>query len=59
MVKHPRARSSRDLRRKPPKRPPYPRVLIVCEGAKTEVNYFEEIRQEARLPMVNLRVIHS
>ena len=56
MAKHPRARSGRDLKREAPKRPPYPRVLIVCEGAKTEVNYFEEIRQEARLPTVNLRV---
>lgn len=59
MVKHARARNGRDLRRKAPKRPPYTRILIVCEGAKTEVNYFEEIRQEARLPAVNVRVIHS
>ncbi|MCB1423027.1 MAG: RloB domain-containing protein [Nitratireductor sp.] len=40
-------------------RPPYPRVLIVCEGAKTEVSYFEEIRQKSRIPSVNVRVIHS
>jgi hypothetical protein len=59
VAKHRRARSGRDLRSKAPKRPLYPRVLIVCEGARTEVNYFEEIRQEARLPTVNLRVIHS
>lgn len=59
MAKHPRSRSGNDPRRKAPKRPPYPRVLIVCEGEKTEVNYFEEIRQAARLPTVYLRVIHS
>ena len=59
MGKQPRARSGRGLRRRAPKRPPYSRVLIVCEGEKTEVNYFEEIRQKARLPSVNLRVIHS
>ncbi|WP_457938281.1 RloB family protein [Mesorhizobium sp. 10J20-29] len=59
MARHSRARSGRDLRRKAPKRAPYPRVLIVCEGAKTEVNYFEEIRQEARLPTVNVCVLHS
>ncbi|MFN5643555.1 MAG: RloB family protein [Sphingobium sp.] len=59
MVRHSRARSGRDLKRKTPNRPPYDRILIVCEGAKTEVNYFEEIRQEARLPMMNVRVIHS
>ncbi len=52
MVRHSRARSGRDLKRKTPNRPPYDRILIVCEGAKTEVNYFEEIRQEARLPMM-------
>lgn len=59
MAKHSRARSGRDLRRKAPTRPPYPRVLVVCEGSKTEVSYFEEIRQESRLPTVHVRVIHS
>lgn len=59
MAKNPRARSGRDLRRNAPKRRPYPRMLIVCEGSKTEVNYFEEIRQEKRLPNVNLRIIPS
>lgn len=59
MARHSRARSGRDLKRKTPNRPPYDRILIVCEGAKTEVNYFEDIRQEARLPTVNVRVIHS
>jgi hypothetical protein len=34
-------------------------VLIVCEGSKTEVNYFEEIRQQARLPMVDFHVVPS
>jgi hypothetical protein len=34
-------------------------LLVVCEGAKTEVNYFEEIRQQARLPTVSVRVIRS
>jgi hypothetical protein len=32
---------------------------VVCEGLKTEVNYFEEIRQEARIPTLHVRVIHS
>lgn len=59
MAKHSRARTGRDLRRKPPKRRAYPRVLIVCEGTKTEVNYFEEIRQKARIPSVHLQVISS
>lgn len=59
MAKNHRARSRRDLERKAAKRLPYERILIVCEGEKTEVNYFEEIRQESRLPTVNVRVIHS
>lgn len=59
MAKHPRARSGRDLRRKAPKRLPYSRILIVCEGEKTEVNYFKEIQQEARISTVHVRVIHS
>ncbi len=59
MTRHPRTRTARDLQRKTPKRPPYPRILIVCEGEKTEVTYFEEIRQEARLPTVDVRVIKS
>lgn len=59
MARHARARSGRDLKRGPAKRPAYPRVLIVCEGSKTEVNYFEEIRQESRLPTLHLKVMHS
>lgn len=59
MPRHARARSGRDLRRRAPRRPPYPRVLVVCEGSKTEVNYFEEIRQESRIPTLHVRVIHS
>lgn len=59
MARHNRARSSKDLRRKSPKRPPFDRVLIVCEGSKTEVNYFEEIRQEVRISPVYIHVVHS
>jgi hypothetical protein len=51
-----RLRSARDLRRKSGKRPPYDRVLIVCEGEKTEPQYFEEIRKINRVPAVHVRV---
>ncbi len=54
-----RSRSSQDLKRKKPKRTARERILIVCEGAKTEPNYFDEIRQEARISSVDVRVIHS
>lgn len=32
-------------------------MLIVCEGSKTEPNYFEEIRQEFRIPGAHVKVI--
>lgn len=44
-----RSRSSRDLKRAEPKRAAHDRVLIVCEGSKTEPNYLDEIRQAARI----------
>jgi RloB-like protein len=33
--------------------------LIVCEGKKTEPNYFEEMRILARLPSIHVRIAHS
>ena len=33
---------------------PYDRVLIVCEGKKTEVNYFQEIVNHYRLPTTDV-----
>jgi hypothetical protein len=59
MPKHPRSRSSKDLRRHIGKRPPYDRVLIVCEGEKTECNYFKEIRQKARIGSAHIYVVPS
>lgn len=52
-------RKASDLRRKGPSRPPYERILIVCEGKKTEPNYFEDIRQEYRLASAYIRIHHS
>ncbi len=54
-----RVRKVGDLRRKQPTREPYDRILIVCEGKKTEPNYFEEIRKEARIPTAHIYVLHS
>jgi hypothetical protein len=56
---HPFERSEVRLRRGNPKKRIYDRLLIVCEGAKTEVNYFEAIRRELRIPSVDFHVIHS
>jgi hypothetical protein len=34
-------------------------VLIVCEGRETEPNYFEEIRQEYRIPTAHWAILPS
>lgn len=47
---------TRDLRRRSAKRKPYERLLIVCEGSKTEPNYLNEIRIELKLPTANVLV---
>jgi hypothetical protein len=57
--KHPRERQARALARKKGKRPLYQRVLIVCEGSKTEPIYFDDIRKQNRVPTAHIRVIHA
>lgn len=47
---------ARDIHRRAAKREPFDRVLIVCEGEKTEPLYLEEIRREFRLSTANLQV---
>ena len=47
------------MKRRQPVRQPYDRVLIVCEGAKTEPNYFLEIRRAERLASAHVRIIPS
>ncbi|MGB5232290.1 MAG: RloB family protein [Desulfoprunum sp.] len=47
---------ARDLRRRAARTAPYERVLIVCEGEKTEPLYFKEIRHEYRLSTANVQV---
>jgi hypothetical protein len=56
---HPRERQARQLARKTSKRLTYDRILIVSEGEKTEVNYFEEIRQRYRLSSAHIHVCQS
>ena len=56
---HIRERNAKELRRQPAKRAAYDRILIVCEGSKTEPNYFEEIRQIARIPSADVSILHS
>lgn len=51
-----RARQINDLKRSHPKRAAYDRVLIVCEGSKTEPNYFRELVDHLKLNSANVEV---
>lgn len=46
-----------DLRRRGPRKEPYDRVLIVCEGEKTEPNYFRELCDHYQLSSANIAVM--
>lgn len=52
----PKERQKRQLERKQGRRANYDRILIVCEGSKTEPNYFKEIRSKYRLHTANIEV---
>lgn len=52
----PKERQRRDLARKQGNRPPYPRLLIVCEDGKSAPGYFEEIRCHYRLSTAHVQV---
>jgi hypothetical protein len=51
-----KAKLVRDLKRKQAKRATYEKVLIVCEGEKTEPNYFRELRDFCRLNSANIEI---
>lgn len=42
--------------RRPGNRPPGRCILIVCEGAETEPNYFESIRNYLKLPTISVKI---
>lgn len=50
-------RPARAYRRKGPTREPYDVVLIVCEGEKTEPEYFEGLKKACRLSGANIKVV--
>ncbi len=54
-----RRKPRKPTKRKLPNREPYNRVLIVCEGAKTEPFYFSEIRSRYRLSAANVAVVNE
>jgi len=51
-----KAKSAQNLARQKAKRAPYARVLIVCEGSKTEPNYLREIVDCLELNTANIEV---
>ncbi len=51
-----KARRARDLVRRKSSRAPYDRVLIVCEGSKTEPNYLRELIDCLKLSSANVEV---
>ena len=52
----PKRRLRKDLTRPSPKREPYERVLIVCEGERTEPLYFTDLMDRHRLSTANIVV---
>lgn len=53
------ARIAVALRRRGPTREPYDRILIVCEGEKTEPSYFEDFRSHFRLSSANVEIVKN
>lgn len=51
-----KAKNANQLRRRRARRAPYEKVLIVCEGKKTEPYYFKECVQFYKLNMANVEV---
>ncbi|TLS75293.1 RloB domain-containing protein [Mariprofundus erugo] len=56
---HPKFRQAKRLERKKPTRPTHDRILIICEGAKTEPNYFNEIRSKYRIHSAHVGIYNS
>ncbi|XOF35037.1 MAG: RloB family protein [Candidatus Electrothrix sp. YB6] len=54
-----KARSAADHKRRLAKRSPYDRVLIVCEGKKTEPDYFKALIDDLQLNTANIRIAEN
>ena len=52
-----RRRPRQQLARRQPRREPYDRVLIVCEGRCTEPLYFEDLTDHYRLSTANIVIV--
>ena len=49
-------KDGQDIARLPPTLATYKRVLVVCEGKKTEPNYFEGIANELKIKTANIKI---
>ena len=59
LFKKKKARKLRDISRKKRTRDLYKRVLIVCEGQKTEPLYFDSLKKEYRLQATDIRITNA
>lgn len=51
-----KAKQAHEHQRRQARRQPYDKVLIVCEGEKTEPNYFNELKDHYELATANIKV---
>ena len=51
-----KAKAADDLERKQARKQPYEKILIVCEGEKTEPHYFKEVVDYYELNTANVRI---
>jgi len=51
-----KARKASSLKRDRARRSPYDTALIVCEGGKTEPNYFKSLRDDLKLNTANVEI---
>ncbi|MDQ0702412.1 hypothetical protein QF043_001204 [Pseudomonas sp. W3I7] len=51
-----KAKQAKDLERRRAQRKRYDKVLIVCEGSKTEPLYFEELKDHYELDTANIKI---
>ena len=49
-------KSNRNLSRRTAQKEPYQMILIVCEGEKTEINYFKDLIKVEKLSSVNITI---
>lgn len=51
-----KAKDAQHLQRRKSQRAPYDKILIVCEGEKTEPNYFKELINYYKLNTANVEI---